>query len=177
MDPTSLRQPKSLKSLASYKVKAHEPTFDDEEDNAYEVFLGMENSTIDQSENEMQIASVKFVDVDSDLTEIFSRNRAVSFQEMHIPSVNDYDEMATLHHQLKEMEDKQVATENKWMLEREKCEALRQELNQMDSDMKGLRADFREKEDQVNIFLSPAYRQCLIIYLVKAHGARSYDAS
>jgi predicted nucleic acid-binding Zn-ribbon protein len=174
----SVRQPHSLKSLASYKFAKQEPEIEPEIDeaNTYDTYLNMQrdrfDSEIDPAENEMQNASVKFVDVDSDLSEIFSRNRTVSFQDMkQSPTPPQSDDLAALRRQLKDLEVKNNTSEHQLIVECEKNAALRQELDQMENDMKALRADFREKEDQVyqHILCERAHSQ---FALVKTSGTR-----
>ena len=140
------RQPTSLRSLANYTSNildtAHEPA-----------------KSMQSVENEMQNAYVKFIDIDSDLTELFcTHGSALSSAGEHLKPeacLHESDSANTMYQlqQLKILQQQNAVIESNLRAEQEKNAALTAELGQMDSDMKQLRMDFREKEDQV--FLRP----------------------
>ena len=158
---TKSRQPHSLKSLADYKFKSEEPI-------EYESSTPQIENLTEAVESEMKNATVKFIDADSDLTEIFSRlplaeetqHASITFAPGH--GGGDTSDIIHLQQQLDEEKRLRELSEGNCIVEREKYIALQQEMEQLESDLKDLRFQFREKDDKVDEIIR---EQCININL------------
>jgi hypothetical protein len=160
----SRKQPQPLKSLANFMTRS-KPLESDEKtqfefsEPTHTTFMESGGLINTDNESELQNSNATFVDVNSDLAEIFGYSNSpvnsgavLSLEDLKTNFVNyDVTMLRSTHDELSAENDRLRLEINLLTLEKEKNSTYSEDVNRLKDELKDLKLELKEKDEQVGL--------------------------
>lgn len=157
-----IRKPQSLRSLANYSGKSMTGQ-------QYTSQNILSNQSLDNSETELENSGATFIDVDSDLSQIFGNiimsEETLCSDQIHLNGIDNEilnsNEILNLRQVIGHLQEENLKLTNSLNLSTSnnaEIHRLQEEITKLNDQISNLQFDIKERDDQVPIHIISAYK-------------------